>query len=323
MVSFDVNEIPEKIKEGIITKDEALHQLVVFVLKNKNVFNLINISEDLLNDIIVSLLEKGTSFLDIYDPAYGKFFTFFYCHVKSSMTSRKRSFYIRNSKEQHILFEEQMKCNDSENNDFLYKKSEYSESPYESSEEKYKDLQLACKTDRYRIKKYLVDNNNKNEDEIFIKEKLRLLSPIMAERILLILTLKSCYYINDIQILTISEILNIDFYLLQQIIQELKNNLLDRAERKKSIEIRRNKAYYKHRLYKNKLLFLEENEYIKIDNQNKYEKYTSYWMSLNNLLERGTLQLKPTNKKLSEYLGICERQISYYIKKARIIGINI
>ena len=145
----------------------------------------------------------------------------------------------------------------------------------------------------------------------------------MAERILLILTLKSCYYINDNQILTISEILNIDFYLLQQIIQELKNNLLDRAERKKSIEIRRNKAYYKHRLYKNKLLFLEENEYIKIDNQNKYEKYTSYWMSLNNLLERGTLQLKPTNKKLSEYLGICERQISYYIKKARIIGINI
>lgn len=325
MMTFDINEIPEKIKSGIITKEEALHQLVIFVLNNKNVFNLIDVSEDLLNDIILSLLEKGTSFLDIYDPDYGKFFTFFYCHVKSSFYSRKRTFSIKNAQEEHIIFEEKIKYEEVASPPPLYKYSEYIVSEKEKKNNSNKDLQLACKCDRYRIKKFLNENpqRNESEDKSLIRERLKKLSPIMAERILLILTLKSSYYINDKQILLISEILDLDFLNLQEIIQKLKNNLLNRAERKKSIENRRNRAYYKHRLYKNKIILFEENEYLKRDNQNKYDKYTDYWISLNKILEKGILQLKPSNKKIAEYLGICERQVSYYIKKARVLGIDI
>ena len=56
-------------------------------------------------------------------------------------------------------------------------------------------------------------------------------------------------------------------------------------------------------------------EYKYWELEKKYLKHTQLWISLNKKLKDGVINIRPTNKAIADVLGICERQVSYYIKK--------
>ena len=44
---------------------------------------------------------------------------------------------------------------------------------------------------------------------------------------------------------------------------------------------------------------------------------TQNWKRLNRAFENGLLYLRPTTKTVANLMGICERQVSYYINTAK------
>ena len=56
--------------------------------------------------------------------------------------------------------------------------------------------------------------------------------------------------------------------------------------------------------------------------ERKFEKTTKCWKNLNEKLQSGFRNIRPTNKVVANLTGICERQVSYYIKNAKELDIN-
>jgi hypothetical protein len=44
--------------------------------------------------------------------------------------------------------------------------------------------------------------------------------------------------------------------------------------------------------------------------------YTS-WKRLNKKLASGCIMLRPTNRTIAKYMGICERQVAYYLNRLK------
>ena len=133
------------------------------------------------------------------------------------------------------------------------------------------------------------------------------------------MTLKSAWYIQDDDIKKVSEVCGIEYDILLNVIQSLKEDLNNRFEHRKDLELRRNKAYFHHKKYYNLINYLKDEEdsntkgHLEIL-QRKYIRHTNSWINLNKDFRRGRINIRPTNKTVADILGICERQVSYYIK---------
>ena len=328
MKQFELNEIPERIKKGEISKSYAVHQLAMYLSKNPALFGLKTKDEDFKSEVILLFLEKGEKTIEMYDSNYGSFFTYFFCFVKSLTNSVTRTRAYMNVQDYHTITEsittyEQNQENYSRIN---YQDFEKPKVPYAYKPVSPEALQLACKTSQYNVQNFI----SKNDDESYnnLKEKLKLISPSMAEKVLIILALKSAYYITDKQIKTIAEICNISSEQLFDTIQQIKQDLVAREINKNDLELRRNKAYYHHKKYRSRIKWTDENrdnftEYERKALIDKYNKQTESWLKLNEQLKKGCINIRPTNKTIAKVLGLCERQISYYIKNANILGLEL
>ena len=328
MEQFDLNKIPEQITSGQISKSFAVHQLAMFLSKNPALFGLNKKDEDFKSEVILLFLERGESTIALYNPDYGAFFTYFFCFIKSLMNCVTRSRASKKVQEYHSISES---ITGYEQKEEHYSKINYSDFEKPKAPISYKPVsaeafQIACKKSYYNISTFL--ENDEDENLKSLKEKLQRLSPPMAERILIILALKSAYYISDQQIKTIAEICKLDAEQLHNTIQLLKQELDFREENKKKLELRRNKAYYHHKKYKNRLEWTKENRDNFSEQErkaliNKYNKQTESWIKLNAQLQKGIINVRPTNKRIAKELGMCERQISYYIRNANILGLEL
>lgn len=318
MKNFDLNLIPLMIDSKEITKTQAVEKLAVFVQNNYKIFNISEEDEDLKSEIVLSILEKGLSLLNRYNSSYGSFFNYFFCFVKSSTSTIRRKKVNHNLYDYHSITESIL--NYSLEEEFYTNSIELSKkikkAPYNYKKIDPEVFQIACKDHKYSIKKYLKKHSNDNSN---LSNNLNKISPLKIKKILLVLALKSSYYIDDEQIMIISEICEIDYEILSNTIQQIKDELIERENHKKLLEQRRNKAYFHHQKYKTLINYLkdnnEKNDKFKILNmQNKYIRHTNCWIDLNNKLKKGTINIRPTNKTVAQILGICERQVSYYIK---------
>ena len=197
--------------------------------------------------------------------------------------------------------------------------------PYTYKKVSPEAFQLACKTETYHIKDFL---SKPDEEFQQLQENLKKVSPSMAERILLVLALKSAYYITDAQIKKIAEICHLDENQFNEVIMSLKEQLNFRKDNKLELEIRRNKAYYQHRKLGSQLEWTKQektsdSDYEKLVLEKKFKRHTLNWKKLNEKLEKGTINIRPTNKAIAKALGLCERQISFYIKNAHALGLEL
>ena len=327
MYQSELNELPEMIASGKISKKVALDKLAIYLRENYGVFGLQKKDEDFKSEVIILLLEKGEKILDQFNPDYGTFFTYFFCFIKSLMNNVTRKRAASYVQENHGITEsisnyQQMQDAYAQIN---YQDFEIGKVPYSYKPISPETLQLACKTETYHIKEYL---SKKEEEYSELQKNLGKISPSMAERILLVLALKSAYYITDTQINKIAEICHIEKEHFQEVIQQIKIDLMKKHGNKENIEKRRNKAYYLHFKYKSRLeLDLENvkelNNYEIKDLTSKYKKQTFSWKRINDQLEKGVVNIRPTNKTIAQILGICERQVSFYIKNAKLLGLTI
>ena len=197
--------------------------------------------------------------------------------------------------------------------------------PYNHTPIDYKDFQIACKTDSYHIKKVISRTNN--TFALNIKKKLENYSPAMIQNMIMVLALKSAYYITEPQILTICDVFDIDYIKFHQILLEIKNKLEPRLSNRRILEERRNRAYYFRNKIRDEIEWKEGINSVSDSEDDYLEKCflrnNNTWINLNNQLMNGILLIRPTTKLIAKVLGISTRQVTYYQTLAKKLGIDI
>lgn len=320
MKQVDLNAYPEMLKSGQMGKTQVLHELVFFVERNGRIFGFTNKDEDLKSEVILSMLERGTEILDRYNPEYGSFFTFIFCYIKSLANTC-----IKKSRRSDLLdfhnFNEFVTAYDSDAdayNPLKFLENNSGKIPFSYKKTTPEALELACSNPEYKLQPAKIYKTKKMNEII---EKFQGLKPKVAIKTIMVLALKSAYYITDSQIETICSLCSVNKEQLQKTIQNLKEELMERKINKEKVEMRRNNAYYQHRKYKSQLLWINtdnncESSLVRERLLKKYISQTKRWIKLNEKLEKGHINVRPTNKAIAHALGICERQVSYYIKYA-------
>ena len=327
MTRDEIETIPELVKSGKMNWEQVAKELVVFIMRNKPMFGLQKYDEDFISDFIIQFLVRGPDALAEYDITKGGFMSYLFCMIKNIITSLNKKAALNSRIEYHNVSESianyQNKVDAYQN--INYEEFECPKVPYTYKPVSYKDFQIACKTDSYHIKRII--SSEESAFEADIKKKLKGYSPKMIQNIVIVLALKSSYYITDDQIEKISKLLNIDKTSIHEIIQELKTLMDSRISNKEKIEIRRNRAYYNHKTMRDQIKWNELNssepQYENLKLNRKYEKNTRSWKNLNHQLEEGKILIRPTTKLIAKVLGISSRQVTYYQTTARKLGIKI
>ena len=293
----DPNQLLELYNSGKINEKQFTNEICSFVSKNYPVYGLHKYDEDFRQDIIVSLLEKCPHIIHLFNHQYGDFFTFLYCYVCSLINTKIKSLSIISVREK-LSMEEFVNI--------------YNEKQYKYHTINYTHLESP--------KPPLAPKKIPPEE---LQEALKSLSLKHKDKKVFILALKSSYYITDEQINRICELYHFKPEYFYSMIQQCKESLENKSFKREQAYERRNFAYYHHKRYNRIIKDLTENEISERNYvlQHRYEsmekKHTQNWKRLNRAFENGLLYLRPTTKTVANLMGICERQVSYYINTAK------
>lgn len=303
MTKLNLNLIPDMLQKKEVTRKEALNLLCEFILSDSPVFGLIKFDEDFISELILRILERGTVIFDSFNPNSGSFFTYFFKYVQSVKFHLLKELSIKELKYKHVV---------------------------ELSKE---DLYISDSNSTYYPSKYLIKNEEKNIDEIlknsaiYPKDFLKLIKkhPRGYENLLLVLALKSSYNITETNLNMIASCCNINREKLQEIIDYLNDKLEYKLKRKRELEEKRNSVYFYKKKYEHQIKKLneevkEDNKYVSESLTEKYNRKYEKWGTLNKKLNNSSHFFKPTNKEIANVLGLCERQVNYYIKALKNIN---
>lgn len=303
MTKLNLNLIPDMLQKKEVTRKEALNLLCEFILSDSPVFGLIKFDEDFISELILRILERGTVIFDSFNPNSGSFFTYFFKYVQSVKFHLLKELSIKELKYKHVV---------------------------ELSKE---DLYISDSNTTYYPSKYLIKNEEKNIDEIlknsaiYPKDFLKLIKkhPRGYEKLLLVLALKSSYNITETNLNMIASCCNINKEKLQEIVDYLNDKLEYKLKRKRELEEKRNSVYFYKKKYEHQIKKLneevkEDNKYVSESLTEKYNRKYEKWGTLNKKLNNSSHFFKPTNKEIANVLGLCERQVNYYIKALKNIN---
>ena len=284
---------------GGIAKKTAIGLLGNFIVENLPLFNLYRYDEDFISELIVCFLEKGEKIFEYYNPEKTEFFTYFYYFVCGIISSQRKNLQIAKFKDS-MIFEENI-------------------TTYYSKEYKY-DIKNSFETKMFSSQPKI---EYKSMSLAELKEFYNKLGDKYSDKKILVLALKSSFYLTENQIKNVCLLYKIEEQVLYDTIQYCKTTVFSKySKREKAIE-RRNFNYYHHKRCCRQLTELDEyfnnNESTTKNRLMKLEhRHHQNWININTKFEQGFMFLRPTNKIIGEILGISERQVSYYINCAKI-----
>lgn len=287
---IDLNELPELVNFGKLTIQQAVNYIAEYIHKNPTKFGLGKFDEDFRSDFLLSFLQSANKLFIRYDKKYGHFLPYLYAFTKGVLLTLIRD----SSKKDSNIFSTRRE----EENTWEYKTKQY-----------LPDL-------------YVADNCYENKKYVFheVKQPVENYCSIkkndIEKRTAIVLALKSSYFLSDEHVSVVSDFCGVEKQNLENTLYNLNKPLEKRAEHCAILRVRRDNAYYFHRKYAD-LINQETSENHKKKLQKKYERQTENWYSKNAQLQKTGYRLCPTNKTVAQVLGICERQVSYYISRAK------
>ncbi|MCQ2585907.1 MAG: hypothetical protein MJ185_09980 [Treponema sp.] len=153
---------------------------------------------------------------------------------------------------------------------------------------------------------------------VSLKEFMNKRSSFKEAKPAVISALRECYDIPDSIVYKLCEKYNIDSNDFFKNIQELKEIQIEKYERHREYCNNRNASFFIHQRYTPGISDYENaSDSYKRTMKRRYETSTHQWELKNKKIKNGKFHYTPSNELLSQKLGICIRQISYYIKKTR------
>ena len=292
----DLNLLAEKFRSGQMSEKAVIDKITVFVVKNYPIYGLHKYDEDFRQDIILALLERGSRLLHIFNPQYGDFFTFLYCNICTFINTALKARAQETVREKFNIEE----CIQQ----------------YEEKEIKYHRINYR----HFEVPK-IPYSNQKLSPEYF-QQAIKDLSLHSNQKKVLIIALKSSFYLSDTQIRKLSRMYGVkpdEFY---KLIQYCKETLDTKFSRYNLTNQKRNYAYYHHKKcdYISRKYIEEDfsvNKAYKAKQWQKKDRKHIYSMNrLNSCLQKGYL-MRTTNKTIANVMGLSERQVNYYISSVR------
>ena len=297
MYEEEINRLPVLVKNGELSQNVALNKILTVIYTNPHRFCLGQLSDDDRSDFFLFLYTKLRNIFTNYNSKGSPFIVYLYSCISLELSAWNRMRY-RNSFSADCtnfiieqLYEEEV---------FLYEQHEISLCPPPALLPK----QL-CTASYHPITQYKLTDTKK-----FLKND-------RDRKAALVLALKSCYYINDNDIDRICCLCGCNKGNLTNTIQTLKSSLTNKAERVRKYKERRDISFFFHRRYSSQLKNLPFNSYRYEQLSRKYERQSKLWKKKNDFLQNSKSRVTPTNKAVAEVLGLCERQVCYYIAYAK------
>lgn len=307
---LSVSNLPELIEEGKITQKEAVNVIAEVLYKNPESLLVTNISEDEKSSLIFSFIRDGWFVFDHYRKEFGSFMTYLKSYLRyKRMTLSRNAFYENISKQTASAFsalEHEEHLEKYKNEEFSYKIMHFT--PYEAD----RTERVPFVSRRYRLEKQTVaDSAQKQPDASYFGEK-----HTKEEKLVIVLALKSCFFLTNRQIKKISSFCRISEEQLASAIEKLRAASEKKHDIYKSLIEKRNAEYFIHRKCRELLI---TNRFSQFSNQTErltrqYDFHTKKWRKLNEKLKEQSRKTCPTNKSIAAILGICERQVGYYLK---------
>lgn len=302
----ELNNLPSLVIKGEITREAAAGNVLEFIQKHPQIFGLNKYDEDFKSDIMIILLGKKERLLplcckngkyELNTALYiggEDFFYHIYWLVTSAINTKKRTLVKQKNRENAIYTDSKIQIK--ENEQKLSRLTPVTEVP---------------KAPR-NFKQISVEDFKKTFDQIIDNK---------CDKRLLVLAMKSSFYLTDEIIVKIAEHYKLnkdDFY---EAIQFLKNSLDEKSQKRNYKAERRNRAYYYKLNYESQFEALKsgicEDEFQKKKLEEKIILHNAQWKKLNMQLKNGGPYVRPSNKMIANFLGICERQVSYYVASAK------
>lgn len=327
MTRQDFELIHGKIQSGELSCKQAIEDVILFIARNKPMYGIQMYDEDFISEFFIYFLERAEKTFLSYDKTQGNFFSYIFCFVRNCCMAVKKQ---RTSRQVIDHFNTGECISDYEERQSAYEQINYDDFdrpkvPYNYTPIKPKYFQLACKSDKYLFKPVKPKTEPPLPPEV--REKLKAYSPILIRNMIMVLALKSAYYITEEQISNISLWFNIDKKILEMNIQEIKTEMYDRIIHKEQLIERRNKVYFQRQKLKDQIEWNKRTkanpEYYNEPLRRKYQKTTNTLNMLNYQMKEGMIHIRPSTRVLAKYIDKSPRQITYYQTIARKIGLDI
>lgn len=294
--NYDVFSLPELLSNGEINLRDALDLIATEAILYPCKFGIRENIKEYSSDLYFAIRRNGYFIFDHYKNEYGSFKTYLTSFIKFQIKEIKRNFYKIYAKQKIFEHDE--------------------ETEYESSKERYEKNEI-----EYKIAHFKPYNLEKNECAPFSRETPDILdffrkTKQTVKKLTLVLALKSCFYLTEENIIEISQYCQIDFKKFAKIIESLKKTLDFKQKKYEQILERRDFSYYMHRKYYDKIIEQKEENISDEETKRLYTFHTERWLNKNNFLQNRSYKVCPTNKAIADILGICERQVGYYINSA-------
>ena len=311
--NVDVFKLPELVAEKKLTVKEALNLIGEEITREPQKFGITADSKEFISDLYFSIIQQGHFLFDHYRKEYCSFKTYLYSFIHYQLKTLKRENYKNYNKRkiyeavQQIEYETQREKY--EKHEFDYKIMHFK--PYSLNE---KDrAPYALKTTSNIEKEFSKLKTSEGKNEIltnFINSR------ESDKKLTLVIALKSCYYLTEDNISSIAKFCKLDRETLQETIDYLKSGLGQKQEKFEQIARRRDFSFYQHRKYFEKIQNLKDDNQKDEEIDKLYKFHTERWINKNTFLQKESYKVCPSNKVIADLLGICERQVGYYIKNA-------
>lgn len=291
-----INLVPEMVKSGKISNLQAVCISAEFVFTNYRIFGLQKFSEDFRSEIIAKFMENGEKFIQSSLYKDIDFFKALYRYVISLVTTTKRHLAIEGIRTSLTIDEAIINYEETASRPMFFTpvKNGMPKAPYA----------------------YTPSNPDS------LKELLKTTLVSKKQKVIMSLAIRSYSDLSDSQIDDISRETGMNKASILKIIEYCKVSHQKQITKHKEMELRRDSAYYLYKRYKKQLdKYKDDNtlesktlcDRIKRLMKLHYER----WIRSNKLLKAGNRNSRPSSKFTADLIGICERQVRYYISRAK------
>ncbi len=262
-----------------ITKEEAINQLMTIVLKNPAYFGLEKLSKEKLQDFIFYSINKINNIFKNYDSSKASFSTYFQLTIRYSFETWKRTMSQISAKNK------------------VYKKMNY----FVDNEKVF--------TSQHNIDSYIAE-----KDEVYFPTKNKKRKKQLSDFELLVIALKSSYYISNEQIEKIMNNSNLNRISLTSYIKELNEKLIKKICIKNNLEMAINEDFMKMEVLKINY------ENFKFSKPEKAELIKKKYISIKNRRSKRLNRFKkikivPSDIEISKLLNVTPSKIRYVLTK--------
>lgn len=305
-----IDDVALKVKGGLISPQQGAKELLSLIFQNKAFFGLQALGEDDFMDFLEFQYKGLERILALYNQNLGNFSNFLYTNVQCNYSTWKRGLNQKNLREKTLMLTQEDCCFEAE----LKFHSNETALVYEKSEElKNKERELKLIQKELLGKKYetLTGSGNPGKSS---QKYVRLYN--LRRRAILVLTLKSCFFITEEHIRKASILTNIPYENLEYLCRQAMDSMSKRMARREKVISCRNNAFFYHKRYELELSRYHKNSHWYDSIKTRDDKKTDIWKAKNKLLNERRFLPTPSNRAIARLTGMNERQISYILQQA-------